>query len=203
MDNYLLMGHILTCKVIPKDQVHPELWVGANRKWRPVPRDRVARVAHNKVRFAPLIHHQVGSHQMGYTSASDRRRNGQGRSSAVEAPGAAETQAGGGRNQVRLRVGRIREFCSGTLSPRYPPSMLCFRAERTANPVPRKRSRNLPKRSGPIRCGDVAGFPWELWVLYCGCMGKRLRTLLAVHCGVLVFRPVLCAPTYQSHVVPA
>ena len=53
MDNYLLMGHILTCKVIPKDQVHPELWVGANRKWRPVPRDRVARVAHNKVRLVP------------------------------------------------------------------------------------------------------------------------------------------------------
>ncbi|KAK7464721.1 nucleolar protein [Stygiomarasmius scandens] len=50
MDNYLLMGHILRCKVIPKDQVHPELWVGANRKWRAVPRDRVARVAQNKLR---------------------------------------------------------------------------------------------------------------------------------------------------------
>ncbi|THV04452.1 RNA-binding domain-containing protein [Dendrothele bispora CBS 962.96] len=50
MDNYLLMGHILRCKVIPKDQVHPELWVGADRKWRVVPRDRVARVAHNKLR---------------------------------------------------------------------------------------------------------------------------------------------------------
>ncbi|KAH9928424.1 hypothetical protein B0H21DRAFT_700356 [Amylocystis lapponica] len=50
MDNYLLMGHILTCKVIPKDDVHPELWVGANRKWRIVPRDRVARVQHNKPR---------------------------------------------------------------------------------------------------------------------------------------------------------
>ncbi|KAI9000667.1 hypothetical protein BD414DRAFT_472377 [Trametes punicea] len=50
MDNYLLMGHILTCKVIPKDQVHPELWVGANRKYRPVPRDRIARLAHNKPR---------------------------------------------------------------------------------------------------------------------------------------------------------
>ncbi|KAI3613115.1 ribosomal biogenesis protein gar2 [Moniliophthora roreri] len=49
MDNYLLMGHILRCKVIPKDEVHPELWVGANRKWRVVPRDRVARVTHNKV----------------------------------------------------------------------------------------------------------------------------------------------------------
>jgi nucleolar protein 15 len=50
MDNYLLMGHILRCKVIPKDKVHPELWVGANRKWRVVPADRVARVEHNKPR---------------------------------------------------------------------------------------------------------------------------------------------------------
>ncbi|CAL1716618.1 unnamed protein product [Somion occarium] len=50
MDNYLLMGHILTCKVIPKDEVHPELWIGANRKWRAVPTTRVARVKHNKLR---------------------------------------------------------------------------------------------------------------------------------------------------------
>ena len=51
MDNYLLMGHILICKVIPKDEVHPSLWVGANRKWRAVPRDRIARVNHNKVHY--------------------------------------------------------------------------------------------------------------------------------------------------------
>ncbi|KAK7690644.1 hypothetical protein QCA50_005743 [Cerrena zonata] len=50
MDNYLLMGHILTCKVIPKDEVHPELWIGANRKWRAVPATRAARVKHNKPR---------------------------------------------------------------------------------------------------------------------------------------------------------
>jgi hypothetical protein len=49
MDNYLLMGHILTCKIIPKDEVHPELWVGANKKWRAVPTSRVARMQHNKV----------------------------------------------------------------------------------------------------------------------------------------------------------
>jgi len=49
MDNYLLMGHILVCKVIPKDKIHPELWVGANRKWRKVPHDRIVRVKHNRV----------------------------------------------------------------------------------------------------------------------------------------------------------
>lgn len=55
MDNYLLMGHILNCKVIPKDEVHPELWVGANRKWRQVPNVRVARVQHNKVIFIHVL----------------------------------------------------------------------------------------------------------------------------------------------------
>ncbi|TCD61655.1 hypothetical protein EIP91_008124 [Steccherinum ochraceum] len=50
MDNYLLMGHILTCKTIPKDEVHAELWVGANRKWRKVPQDRISRLEHNKPR---------------------------------------------------------------------------------------------------------------------------------------------------------
>ncbi|KAF9223534.1 RNA-binding domain-containing protein [Gyrodon lividus] len=56
MNNYLLMGHILRCRVIPKEEVHPDLWVGANRKWRPVPRDRMARVQHNKVRTEESIH---------------------------------------------------------------------------------------------------------------------------------------------------
>jgi len=50
MDNYLLMGHILRCKLIPKDEVHPELWIGANRKWKVVPRHRVTRVVQNKPR---------------------------------------------------------------------------------------------------------------------------------------------------------
>ena len=56
MDNYLLMGHILSCKVIPKDEVHPELWAGANRKWRVVPTYRLAQAQHNKVRsFATYL----------------------------------------------------------------------------------------------------------------------------------------------------
>lgn len=51
MDNYLLMGHIMRCKLIPKEEVQPELWVGANRKWRVVPRDRVERESHNKASY--------------------------------------------------------------------------------------------------------------------------------------------------------
>ncbi|KAG8996952.1 hypothetical protein FRB94_007972 [Tulasnella sp. JGI-2019a] len=50
MDNYLLHGHILKCKVVPKDRIHPTLWVGANRKYKKIPHDRIARVTHNKDR---------------------------------------------------------------------------------------------------------------------------------------------------------
>ncbi|KAI0031919.1 hypothetical protein K488DRAFT_20809, partial [Vararia minispora EC-137] len=50
MDNYLLVGHILRCKVVPKEEVHPSLWIGANRKWQKIPHDRIARVKHNKPR---------------------------------------------------------------------------------------------------------------------------------------------------------
>lgn len=49
MDNYLLMGHILRCKLVPKEDVHPELWVGANRKFRRVPQNRLERTNQNKV----------------------------------------------------------------------------------------------------------------------------------------------------------
>ncbi|KAJ2929261.1 hypothetical protein H1R20_g7842, partial [Candolleomyces eurysporus] len=50
MDNYLMSGHIMQCKLIPKDKVHPQLWVGANRKWRTVPPDQLTRARHNKKR---------------------------------------------------------------------------------------------------------------------------------------------------------
>ncbi|KAF6757050.1 hypothetical protein DFP72DRAFT_891645 [Ephemerocybe angulata] len=50
MDNYLMNGHIMQCKLIPKDKVHPQLWVGANRKWRTVPPEQLTRASHNKKR---------------------------------------------------------------------------------------------------------------------------------------------------------
>ena len=55
MDNYLLMGHILRCKVVPKEEVHPRLWIGANRKYRAVPGGRKARQEHNRVSLMSLV----------------------------------------------------------------------------------------------------------------------------------------------------
>jgi nucleolar protein 15 len=37
MNNYILFGHILKCKYIPAESVHPETFKGANQKYRPVP----------------------------------------------------------------------------------------------------------------------------------------------------------------------
>ncbi|KAL5334452.1 hypothetical protein BJX70DRAFT_378292 [Aspergillus crustosus] len=41
MDNYLMYGHILKCKFIPAEQIHPELWKGANRRFKATPWNRI------------------------------------------------------------------------------------------------------------------------------------------------------------------
>jgi nucleolar protein 15 len=42
MDKYLLFGHILTAKIVPPSQVHPELFKGANRRFKVVPWNQMA-----------------------------------------------------------------------------------------------------------------------------------------------------------------
>ncbi|KAJ6440760.1 RNA recognition motif domain-containingprotein [Purpureocillium lavendulum] len=42
MDNYLLFGHILKVKVVPKSQVHENLFKGANRRFKKVPWNKMA-----------------------------------------------------------------------------------------------------------------------------------------------------------------
>lgn len=37
MNNYLMFGHILKCKTVPKEQVHENLWKGANKRFKKVP----------------------------------------------------------------------------------------------------------------------------------------------------------------------
>lgn len=37
MNNYLMFGHILKCRVVPKEQVHENLWKGADKRFKKVP----------------------------------------------------------------------------------------------------------------------------------------------------------------------
>ncbi|ORX82090.1 RNA-binding domain-containing protein [Basidiobolus meristosporus CBS 931.73] len=48
MNNYLLYGHLLKCKVIPEDKLHPKLFDGANKKFKVIPWNKIAREEHNK-----------------------------------------------------------------------------------------------------------------------------------------------------------
>jgi nucleolar protein 15 len=41
MDNYLLFGHILKVKLLPKEQVHEEIWKGANKRFKVIPRRKM------------------------------------------------------------------------------------------------------------------------------------------------------------------
>ncbi|GAA93868.1 uncharacterized protein L969DRAFT_84682 [Mixia osmundae IAM 14324] len=47
MNNYLLAGHLLQCKVVPPAEVHPRLWIGANKKSGLISPGFAARTAHN------------------------------------------------------------------------------------------------------------------------------------------------------------
>ncbi|KAF2279673.1 uncharacterized protein EI97DRAFT_499074 [Westerdykella ornata] len=42
MDKYLMFNHILQCKFIPPEQVHPNLFEGANRRYKKIPRNKMA-----------------------------------------------------------------------------------------------------------------------------------------------------------------
>lgn len=47
MHNYLMFGRLLQCHLVPLDKVHPETFVGANRKFKVIPWKKIAREAHN------------------------------------------------------------------------------------------------------------------------------------------------------------
>ncbi|KAJ1920387.1 hypothetical protein H4219_001363 [Mycoemilia scoparia] len=50
MNNYLLFDHLLQCRVVPEDKVHPALFNGANTKFKVVPWNKIQRLRHNKKR---------------------------------------------------------------------------------------------------------------------------------------------------------
>ncbi|KAJ5319496.1 Nucleotide-binding alpha-beta plait [Penicillium brevicompactum] len=41
MDNYLMYGHIVKCKFVPKEQLHAEVFKGANRRFKVTPWNRI------------------------------------------------------------------------------------------------------------------------------------------------------------------
>lgn len=43
MDNYLMFGHILKCKYVPSDRLHPDTWKGANRRYKATPWNKLER----------------------------------------------------------------------------------------------------------------------------------------------------------------
>lgn len=41
MDNYLMFGHILKCKYAPAESLHPDVWKGANKRFKKVPFNKI------------------------------------------------------------------------------------------------------------------------------------------------------------------
>jgi len=50
MNNYLLYGHVLKCSVIPEDKLHPDTFVGANKKFKVIPWAKIEREKQQKLK---------------------------------------------------------------------------------------------------------------------------------------------------------
>ena len=50
MDGYLMMKQKIECHVVPPEKVHPQTFAGANRRFKKVPWQKLARERHNRAR---------------------------------------------------------------------------------------------------------------------------------------------------------
>ncbi|KAG4305137.1 hypothetical protein PORY_001307 [Pneumocystis oryctolagi] len=48
MNNYLLFGHILKCSVIPQDKVHESMFIGSNKRFKPIPWSKITKKRHEE-----------------------------------------------------------------------------------------------------------------------------------------------------------
>jgi nucleolar protein 15 len=59
MNNYILLEHVLQCKFIPQDILHPNTFAGSNSTFRPVPWKAINRVKHNKPKSSDQVNESV------------------------------------------------------------------------------------------------------------------------------------------------
>ncbi|KAL3838221.1 hypothetical protein ACJIZ3_022812 [Penstemon smallii] len=50
MHNYLMYEHLLQVRSVPSERVHPKLWKGVTRRYKPLDRVQIERKHHDKVR---------------------------------------------------------------------------------------------------------------------------------------------------------
>ncbi|KAF3159461.1 hypothetical protein TWF106_002757 [Orbilia oligospora] len=58
MNNYLLYGHILKCKLLAECECDENMWIGANRKWKVAPLAKIRRLRHER-RRPPEVWNQL------------------------------------------------------------------------------------------------------------------------------------------------
>ena len=47
MNNYLILGRLLKCPLVDPDTLHPEVFKGANRKFKVIPWKKISKERHN------------------------------------------------------------------------------------------------------------------------------------------------------------
>ena len=72
MNNYLLFGHILKCRMIPREQVHDDLFKGANRRFKKVPWSKIVGKQLEKPRSEATWEKKVAQEQSKRAKKADK-----------------------------------------------------------------------------------------------------------------------------------
>lgn len=72
MNNYLLFGHILKVHLLEPSQVHENLFVGANKAFKPVPWTRIARVNNDKQKPKAALEELQSKHEKRLKEKNDK-----------------------------------------------------------------------------------------------------------------------------------
>merc|ERR1711981_124032 len=63
MNNYLMFGHILKVRLMPEEQIHPDMWKNANKRFKVVPRAMLERKKMEEARGREYWREKVGKEQ--------------------------------------------------------------------------------------------------------------------------------------------
>ena len=72
MHNYLMFGRLLQCHLVPVEKVHPETFVGANRKFKVIPWKKISRDAHNAEETVEKVQARKERHMKHIKSVEER-----------------------------------------------------------------------------------------------------------------------------------
>lgn len=151
MDNYLLFESVLKVRLMTAEECHPELWKGANRKFKAVPWRRKAAEAHDKPRSASELAKRDAALLAGERA---RRRKIEKAGIEYDFPGYAAAAKGGDAKKAKKTTAKraaTKEAPEETKAPAKATKAAKAPAKETKAPAKTPAKRKAPAAEAPAK----------------------------------------------------